>query len=226
MLRKQYEKNLKELNQNIVKMGQITERLIDQTIKAITQNNQELAKKTIAEDDIIDAMQLEIEKECALLIALQQPVAGDLRFIISTIKMITDIERIADQCSDICQYILKMEEGSWKQQVSYQRHIEKMALSTKKMLEQTLTSYVTGDQDLVKEVLKSDDEIDENFKKIWKEIKAEMQARPEFIETGMQYIMIIKYLERIADHITNIAEWILYSNTGQYLIHYTSQQLT
>ncbi len=223
-LRKRYEEKLRLLNDKIIEMGHIINRLIEQTIEAITLDDKDLAQKTILEDDIIDNLQLEIERECALLIALQQPVASDLRFIISAIKIITDIERIADQCSDICQYSLKMKDGSWKEEVNYQRHIEKMALSTKKMLEQTLTSYTLQDHELAREVLRSDDQIDASFLKIWEEIKGEMITRPEFIETGMQYLMVIKYLERIADHITNIAEWMLYSHTGEYLIHATPEE--
>lgn len=217
--RKVYEDKLQDLNRRIVEMGQGAEDLIDRTIKALSTDDDVLARAIIAEDDKIDNMQIEIEKQCALLIAHQQPIAGDLRFILSVVKIVTDIERIADQCCDICSYSIKLNDGSWNTEINYQRHIEKMAIAAKEMLTSALDSFVSKDIEAIKVICRADDEIDSAFWKVWKEITEEMMANRDFIQNGVHYIMIIKYLERIADHITNIAEWTLYSLTGEYFIH-------
>lgn len=219
--RRVYEDKLKGLNESIMKMGQQAEELIDKTIQAITSHDDNLAKSIIEQDDIIDNMQIEIEKECALLIAHQQPVAGDLRFVLSVVKIVTDLERIADQCCDICKYSIRLNDGTWSREVNYKRHIEKMALGAKAMLGEVLNAFISKDLEAIKRTCKDDDKIDSIFLKIWEEITAEMIANKDFIQNGVHYIMIIKYLERIADHITNIAEWILYSSTGEYVIHQT-----
>lgn len=214
-----YEEKLHKLNKSIIDMGQFSEKLIDITINAIINNDHELAKSVIEQDDIVDNMQLEIEKECALLIAKEQPVASDLRFVISIVKIVTDLERIADQCCDICKYSIWINDGTWSRDVNYKRHIEKMAISAKDMLSNALNAFVSKDMDIIKETRKADDNIDSIFLKVWRELTDEMVANKDFIQNGLHYIMIIKYLERIADHITNIAEWILYSSTGEYSIH-------
>ena len=217
--RKLYEDKLKKLNEDILEMGQFAEDLIEKTIQAIIHNDHELAKSVIDKDDIVDNMQLEIEKECALLIAHEQPVASDLRFVISVVKIVTDLERIADQCCDICKYTIWINDGSWNREVDYKRHIEAMALSAKEMIGKALNAFISKDIELIKETCKEDDKVDSIFYKVWKEITDEMESHKDFIQNGVHYIMIIKYLERIADHITNIAEWILYSSTGEYIIH-------
>ena len=217
--RRVYEDKLKKLNKNIMEMGHHAEEFIDMTIQAIINNDNDLARSIIEKDDIVDDMQLEIEKECALLIAHQQPVAGDLRFVISVIKIITDLERIADQCCDICKYSIRLNDGTWSQEVNYKRHIEKMARGAKAMLQEVLNAFISKDIEAMKKTYKEDDKIDSIFTEIWQEITDEMIANKDFIQNGVHYIMIIKYLERIADHITNISEWIIYSSTGEYAIH-------
>jgi phosphate transport system protein len=221
--RKVYEDKLKELNKNILEMGQKAEEFIDNTIQAIINHDDVLAKALIEQDDIIDNMQIEIEKECALLIAHQQPVASDLRFVISVVKIVTDIERIADQCCDICKYSIRLNDGSWSREINYKRHIEKMALAAKAMLAEVLNAFISKDIETMKKIYEADQKINSIFDKIWKEITEEMIGNKEFIKNGVHYIMIIKYLERIGDHITNIAEWLLYSNTGEYKLHKTME---
>ncbi len=217
--RKVYEDQLKKLNNKIMEMGKGAEELIDKTIQAIISHDDNLAKSIIEKDDLIDNMQLEIEKECAMLIAHQQPIASDLRFVLSVVKIVTDLERIADQCCDICEYSIRLNDGTWSRDVNYKRHIENMALGARDMLAEVLNAFISKDMEAIKATCKEDDKIDSIFLKVWEEITAEMIANKDFIQNGVHYIMIIKYLERIADHITNIAEWIIYSSTGEYAIH-------
>ncbi|MHC1748836.1 MAG: phosphate signaling complex protein PhoU [Cellulosilyticaceae bacterium] len=214
--RKVFENELKGLSQKVIHMGNSVEALIEDTIKAIVNQDKVLAREVIKKDDYIDKLQIEIEKECVLIITQQQPIARDLRFIMAILKIVTDLERIADHCEDICEYSLQIDDGNWNQEENYKRHIEKMALDVKSMLHKTINSFVTQDIEKIKQICNYDDLIDQYFSKIWKEIIEEMIEKKEFIPHGADYIMIIKYLERIADHTTNIAEWLIYNMTGEY----------
>ena len=217
--RKIYEQQLQELNKRIIDMGHEAEAFIEDTICALIKGDTHLAQAVMYRDDKIDLMQLEIERECAHLIAHQQPIASDLRFILSVVKIVTDIERIADQCCDICKYSMQIGGGKWSKEVTYQRHIEKMAVAASQMLKSALNTFATKNIEEIKVICKADDKIDEAFWKVWNDISEEIKRDQSFVTNGLRYIMIIKYLERIADHITNIAEWIYYSLTGQYIIH-------
>ena len=214
--RRVFEKELEELRLDVIKMGSEVERLVGEAIEAVTTQNKELAQKIIDNDDKIDAMEIEIEKKCISLIAHQQPIARDLRLIMCILKSVTDMERIGDHCEDICTHSLRLEDGTWDKEIAYKRHIERMAQNVRKMLIKTLDSYVQKDADQIREICSYDDQIDEEFTKIFKEIVLEMSNKQEFAPSGAAYLMIIKYLERIADHTTNIAEWLIYNLTGEY----------
>ena len=215
-IRRVFEKELDELRLEMVKMGNQVEELVTNTIEAVTTQNKELAKRVIASDDLIDDMEVEIEKKCLSLITHQQPIAKDLRLIMSILKSVTDMERIGDHCEDICTYSLTIEDGVWNKEIAYKRHIEKMAGHVRDMLTTTLDNFMQRDLDKLHAICQYDDKIDAEFTKIFKEITIEMSKNSEFVSSGASYIMIIKYLERIADHITNIAEWLIYNLTGEY----------
>lgn len=212
--RKVFAQELESLRQDIIQMGAEVEELVKQTIIAITTRDKELAKKVIAKDDYIDQVEVEIERRCVTLIAHQQPLARDLRLIMSILKIVTDMERIADQCEDICMYSLQLQDESWSHEESYKRHIENMAIDVQGMLKRAIDGFVEKDVVKMREICKYDDKIDADFKRIWQEIVEEMGRNKEFIPKGADYLMIIKYFERIADHTTNIAEWLIYNVTG------------
>lgn len=216
--RKLFAQELECLRQDIIQMGAEVEELVKQTILAITTRDKELAKQVIAKDDYIDQVEIEIEKKCVTLIAHQQPLAKDLRLIMSILKIVTDMERIADQCEDICTYSLQLQDGSWSHEEAYKKNIENMATDVQGMLKRAIDGFVQKDVDKMKEICKYDDKIDADFKRIWQEIIEEMKKNAEFIPNGADYIMIIKYFERIADHTTNIAEWLIYNVTGEYTL--------
>lgn len=215
--RKVFEKELEDLRQDTIAMGAGLEKLIETTIQAIITKDKEKARQVIEEDCWFDQQEKKIEKKCILFVMQQQPLAKDLRLIVATLKIITDMERIADQCEDICKYSLKLDDGEWSETVDYKRHIEAMAAKVREMLNKTVDALIKKDVDLVKELWLEDDEIDEAFHKIWKEITQKMYKEKDFIKSGAEYIMIIKYLERIADHTTNIAEWLMYYLTGKVI---------
>ena len=220
--RKAFEDKLEELRMDILQMGSKIEVMFSKTLEAVINQDEVLAKEVMLADEEIDELEVAIEHKCITLINHQQPTARDLRLIISILKIATDMERIADHCEDICAYSRKIHDVEWRQE-AYQRHIEKMANNVQIMFKTTLDSFMQKDVEKIKEICHYDDKIDEAFDRNWKEIIEQMQDREDFIKTGARYIMIIKYLERIADHTTNIAESLVYHLTGEYAISYKNK---
>ncbi|MGL4343902.1 MAG: phosphate signaling complex protein PhoU [Cellulosilyticaceae bacterium] len=220
MPRKAFEQELEQLRQDVIDMGGEVEGLLKEAIQAIVSRDVELSKAVIKKDDMIDEKELTIQKKCIKLLTHQQPLAKDLRFITAVLKLITDFERIADHCEDICQYSLKLDEVKWTHEEAYKRHIERMANDVLGMLSMVVDSFVKQDITMLHQVRAQDDVIDQEFYRIWKEIIAKMEEDKAFISKGAHYIMMIKYLERMADHVTNVAEWLIYNITG----HYTNEE--
>lgn len=152
-----------------------------------------------------------IELSCISLIAKQQPVASDLRKVTSIMRIIADIERIADHCSDISEYIIKI---SKENKVAMPKYVVEMINAMKTMTINTIDSFVNKDVEKAREVIASDDIVDNYFAEIMDELCAAMKENPEQIRQYAEYLMIIKYLERMADHATNIAGWIQFIVTG------------
>lgn len=212
-MRHAFEKNLKELHKDLIKMQTIIEKSIDDTIKALKTHDIDLAKVVIDRDDEIDKMELKIEKECLLLIARQQPIATDLRKITSVLKIITDLERIADHCNDISKYTIKLANETYVKPLI---HIPQMAEEVKNMIKVTIDSFINQDIELAKTVFKRDDIIDDYFETIVNELIEIMESNPKVIRQCTYFIFIVKYLERMGDHATNIAEWIVFTVTGEH----------
>lgn len=215
-MREEFEKELKELHKELLKMGTAIEKTIDMLLDSFQTRNVKALEEVIQRDDIIDELEAEIEQKCINLILKQQPVAADLRNIASVLKIITDMERIADQCSDAAEYMIKMIEGSAKE---YRFNIEAiigMALQVKKMVSGTIDCYVHLDVDNAVKISLEDDIVDNYFNEINEQIQYKMKETPENIFEGVCILYIIKYLERIADHATNICEWVAYRVTGEH----------
>lgn len=211
-IRHEFEKELTKMHHHLLKMGVIIEQSIDDTIKALKEQDIELAEEVIHRDDEIDRMEVEMETECIMIIAKQQPIARDLRLITSVLKMITDLERIADHCADISEYVIRLAKEPYKKPLD---HIPMMGEQVKKMVKETIDSYIQKDEKKAKKVINDDDIIDEHFDNIVKEIQELMKTDSSFISQGTYFIFIVKYLERMADHATNICEWIVYNITGE-----------
>lgn len=214
-MRQTFLAQLEELNNDVIKMGSILELSMNEMIGALHDKDIEKAKKIIDRDDEIDMLEQHIEKECINIIAKQQPLASDLRKITSIMKIITDIERIADQCADISEYIIKLNRYP---QMEPPKSLELMIEAMKKMVINTIDSFVEADLEKAKSVIEADDEVDNDFEKITEELSLAMQNKPELVPQCICYLMIIKYLERMADHATNIAEWITYIVTGNLTV--------
>jgi phosphate transport system protein len=211
MTRHLFMQELRELNQHVIRMGSLLEQSINDVIVALEKLDASLASEIIKNDDAIDDLEHQIERECITMIAKQQPLATDLRKVTSIMKIVTDVERIADHCADISEYIIVL---SGQNNVIAPKNLKEMVNAMKGMVIETIDSFVEVDRDKANEVIAKDDIVDDYFASISKELTEIMQENKNAIPACVSYLMIIKYLERMADHATNIAEWIEYIITG------------
>ena len=210
-MRNRFDTQLLELNNELIAMGALCENAIASAVKALLGGDVKLAASAIRIDHEIDRKEREIESMCLRLLLHQQPVASDLRLISSVLKMITDIERIGDQASDIAE-IVEYLPGA----CGHSAHIEQMAQATIKMVTDSLDAFVRRDLTLAWSVIEYDDVVDDLFTECKKDLIAEVAQNPKDGERVLDILMIAKYLERIGDHATNIAEWVEFSITGTH----------
>lgn len=213
-MRSNFDKELDLLNNELIKMGSMVEVSIRNAVKALIDQDAQLAKDVIARDIEINNMEKEIEAKCLRLILQQQPVAGDLRMISSILKMITDLERIGDQAQDIAEISLEFSEEKYIKELT---DIPQMADATIHMVKKSIDAFVRRDVDLAHEVIKFDDEVDELFDIIKEELIILIKEDAKNGEQAINLLMVSKYFERIGDHAENIAEWIVYSITGDHI---------
>ncbi len=211
-MRSRFDEQLNILNTEMIQMGAMCEEAIALATKALTTGDLSLAEKveTISED--IDQMERDIESHCMKLLLQQQPVARDLRQISAALKMITDMERIGDQAEDIAEIITYLEGRTAEETV----HIKDMAAETISMVTDSVDAYVKNDIELAKTVITHDDKVDEYFDRIKSSLIKMIAENPENGEYALDLLMIAKYFERIGDHATNIAEWVIFSVTGEH----------
>lgn len=207
-MRLKFDEQLKQLNNEMTHMGSMIQKAIQDTIDAFFCQNTEKAMQIIKEDELVDQEQKVIENICFQLLVQQQPVARDLRTITAAMKMVTDMERIGDQAADIAELTIAMADGPYPFNVD---HIKKMAAETIMMLMQSIQAYVERDMKKAREVIARDDVVDELFVKVKKDLIEVMQNNADYAEHAADLLMVNKYLERIGDHATNIAEWVIFS---------------
>ena len=213
MMRSKFDEQLEYLNVELIKMGALCEGAISSAIKALLDDDQEMSRKAQDTDREIDQKERDIESLCLKLLLQQQPVARDLRVISSALKMISDMERIGDQASDIAE-ITAFISGN---EVQSRIHIRDMALAAINMVTESIDSFVKKDMSLAQNVIQSDDTVDVLFLKVKEELISLIKGDNGSAEAYMDLLMIAKYLERIGDHATNIAEWVLFSITGKHV---------
>ena len=213
MTRNRFNQQLTELNMGLVHMGQLCEEAIGAAVEALSTQDESIAREAISLEKIIDEKEREIQALCLRLLMQQQPVASDLRIISSAMKMITDMERIGDQAADIAEIVIPLVE---KEQFTEPRYIEEMAVATRKMVVSSVNAYVDRNVELAREVIAMDDAVDEKFAKVIGKLTKAIAEHPEQGELALELLMIAKYLERIGDHATNVAEWVVYSITGDH----------
>ena len=212
-MRTRFDMELDNLNSDMIAMGALCENAISEAMKSLFTADKTAAQRTIEEDREIDRKEKDIEALCLRLLLQQQPVARDLRVISSALKMITDMDRIGDQAADIAELIRHMHLTPVSRQ---NKHLSKMADAAKKMVTESIDAFVKKDAALATKVLADDDLVDSLFLKLRHDIIEMIAADPGCGEEAVDVLMIAKYLERIGDHATNIAEWVLFSITGTH----------
>ena len=210
-MRNRFDKQLEQLNNDMIMMGALCESAIAQAIKALYENDVANAKQAIENDSEIDQMERDIENMCLKLLLQQQPVARDLRLISSALKMITDMERIGDQAADISGIVIYL---NGKPYIKSLEHLPQMAEAAIRMVSGSIDAFINKDLALAREIIAMDDVIDDLFDTIKGELIDLISRNPENGEQAVDLLMIAKYFERIGDHAQNIAEWAEYSITG------------
>ncbi len=206
-----FDAQLRDLEQELLKMGTFVEQMVADSLRALTAQDVELAEEIIRRDDIADQMDIEIEERCMRLLALQQPMSRDLRTIATGLKIISDLERMGDFAVDIAR-IAKLLAGEpyFKPLVD----IPRMSELAKKMVRDALTAFVRRDLQLVRQVCADDDAVDRMWHALRDELMDFMRKDPNLVTQALHLLLVARYLERIADHATNVAERVDYMETG------------
>ncbi|MGN0368651.1 MAG: phosphate signaling complex protein PhoU [Wujia sp.] len=207
-MRVKFDAQLKNLNEEMIQMGTMIEENIREAIRALVDGDIENAKKIIEKDSLIDQKQRDIENICFNLLIQQQPVAKDLRAITAAMKMVTDMERIGDHAADISEITILLGRSD---RIANCNLIVKMASEATDMLIKSIDAFTEKDAEKAKAVIEQDDVVDELFTRIKDELIKLIKKDSERGEQEIDMLMIAKYLERIGDHATNIAEWVIYS---------------
>ena len=211
-MREKYMQQLRELNNLLIQMGHLIEEAIEMAITALMKQDVELAKKAIAFDQNIDDMEKEIENLCLKILLCQQPVASDLRFVSAALKMVTDMERIGDHASDISEITIVMADSPYIKKLE---HIERMAVETTDMVIKSIEAYIENNAPKAYKVMKQDDIVDDLFMTTKEELIRLINENINNGEQATDLLMVAKYFERIGDHATNIAEWVIFSIEGK-----------
>lgn len=211
-MRNRFDEQLLQLDNELITMGALCEEAISNAVKYLTTDDNEYKSNAIETDRQIDRKERDIENLCMKLLLMQQPVAKDLRKISSALKMISDMERIGDQASDISEIAHFVNSAGYVNKI----HITDMTAAAIKMVTDSIDSFVKSDENLAQNVIEQDDTVDSLFLKIKSELISGIQSDDKNAEAMIDLLMIAKYLERIGDHAVNIAEWVIYSITGRH----------
>ena len=209
-MRNSFDMQLRKLNNELIEMGSLIETAIARAYKGLINQNIEIAKENVEFDREIDQKEKEVENICLKLLLQQQPVARDLRQISAALKMITDMERIGDQASDIAEII-----GFLNGRIGLDaQYICQMAVAAMRMVTESVEAYVKRDVAMAEATIQHDDVVDDLFLKVKDSLIQMISENPKDGEYALDLLMIAKYFERIGDHATNIAEWVVFSVTG------------
>ncbi|MDF1533664.1 MAG: phosphate signaling complex protein PhoU [Methanosarcinaceae archaeon] len=211
MARVKYQKELDSLKQKVVTMGEASQKAILDAVESLRDLNVELAEKTIQNDPLIDSYEANIERYATRLLALQQPLASDLRLITSSIKIALDLERMSDLAVDIAKIVDKIEGGHVKPLIN----IPMMGEIAENMVKNAIKAFVTSDVELAKTTAAEDDRVDKLFYSTWRELIGMMVEDHTIINNASHLLFVLRYLERIGDHATNICESVVYIVTAE-----------
>ncbi len=212
-IRNKYEKELSLVLNKLIDMCHAAQMAIEKSINALKLRDDDLALEVMREDKQIDRAEREIEQDCLKILLMEHPVASDFRDVSAALKMITDLERIADQAADISEISLQF--GNQKF-IKEPEHIEMMAKLVIGMVRDGVNSYINRDVDVARGLEKRDDRVDELFETVKQELVNLIKQNPDNADQAILFMMIAKYLERIGDHAVNIGEWVEYAATGYH----------
>lgn len=211
-MRSRLEHQLETLSRELSKMGALCEEAISASVKALLECDRDMAQRAIACEEEIDEAEHDIEALCLKLLLQQQPVARDLRTISSALKLISDMERIGDQAADIAQLSAHFSAAPFPGRI----HIGDMARAAIKMVTDSVESFTKKDLNMAQGVIQYDDVVDQLFLSVQEELITLIRADSTAAAQGLDLLMVAKYLERIGDHAVNVAQWVIYSITGEY----------
>lgn len=213
---KKYEESLKKLREDILYMGGLVEDQIQKAVNSLVNRDSKLAEVIIERDHEVNRLDVDVDELCIRLLALHQPAAKDLRFITTALKITTDLERIGDMAVNICERALELNNEA---QLKPYIDIPRMAQTAQRMIRESLDAFVREDTELALKVCKDDQEVDDLNSQIFRETISFMVEDPKTINRAMKITFVSKYLERIADHATNIAEMVIFMVKGKSIRH-------
>jgi phosphate transport system protein len=221
-MHRHFEEDLSELKQKLLTMGSLVERALHQAVKALVERDAQLGLQIFDGEEAINMLQIEIDDRAMRLLALQQPMATDLRLIASAVKINNDLERIGDLCVNIVQRVLSLINQS---PISPMIDLPRMAALAEKMLHDALDAFVNRNADLARTVLEGDDKVDRFRDDIFQELVRFMTNHPEAVQRGIDLLLISRNIERVADHATNIAEDVIYVVAGRDVRHHIEETI-
>ncbi len=211
-MRQYFQEELKSLEQELIRMGALVEDQIRRAVRSLADQDLVLAREVIADDDRVDRLEGEIERQCLTLLALQQPLAGDLRIVSTVLKIITDLERMADHASDIAKVTLRLSDEPWIKPLVDLPVMARLVIS---MVRSALNAYIHRSIEEALAMVRLDDDVDHLYAQIFGELVDLMRERPDTAAQATYLVFVANYLERIADHATNLGEWVVYMVTGE-----------
>ena len=213
--RKEFQEEIKHIHNEIIRMGYLAEEAFQKSVTALFEDDLDLAKEVKSGDDIIDSLERQITQSCVRVIARQKPVASDLRDITASMKLVTDLERIADHAEDISDSVLRMHDKRGDMMIPENLYL--MSDVVKDMIASVLDAYVNRDLNLAYKIIRLDDKSDMLAEELISHISKQMQGcTDKQLRVYIELIMITSHLERAADHAQNVAEWIVYYIEGKY----------
>ncbi len=216
-----YVLDIDELKKSFIEMADMSKKIINDAMESLMERDKERAKATYQYDRLIDLKELEIEERCIRILALYSPEAADLRLVVSILKSIVDLERIGDLARDICETAIRLSEVP---PIKPYVDLPRMLKIVSDMLKDSVMSLLRGDVELAKEVIDRDDIVDSFYERLFDELVEISQKNPESAAVAVRLILVIKSLERVGDHATNIAEYAIYYKTGDVVKHKKAQE--
>nr|PZN70920.1 MAG: phosphate transport system regulatory protein PhoU [Bacillota bacterium] len=210
--RSAFDEQLAHLQRDMLRMGVFVNEAIDKAVRALQRMDQNLAREVVDGDEVADRMAIDLQQRCLQLMALQQPLARDLRTIGTVLKVATDLERMADHATDIAKVVLRLDAPVPPKLMA---DIPLLARRVQEMNREALDAWVQGDSDRARRMAEQDDEVDRLYRRVFDELLQAMQADPKAVRPATYLLLVAHHLERIGDHATNLGEWTIYQETGE-----------